>query len=226
MPASRCRQVREMSTQGHSAATTIADRDTWHLAEENDHGHDHGGGATYIGFWIYLMSDALIFASLFAMFGVVSTSYAGGPAPREIFELPLVALNTALLLASSITFGEAMPHMEAGRVGPTRIWLALTGLLGAAFVCVELYEFSNLIAEGAGPQRSAFLSAFFALVGTHGAHVTVGLIWIVVSLVQMSRHGLSEDMKRRVMCLSMFWHFLDIIWIGVFTFVYLSGVLR
>ncbi|EQB06403.1 cytochrome O ubiquinol oxidase [Sphingobium quisquiliarum P25] len=198
---------------------------TWHLAEAED--HDHGGnGATILGFWIYLMSDALIFASLFAMFGVVSTSYAGGPVPREIFDLELVALNTALLLASSITFGEAMPHMEAGRVGPTRFWLAITGLLGAGFIAIELYEFAHLIAEGAGPQRSAFLSAFFTLVGTHGAHVTVGLIWIVVMLIQLGRHGLSLPMKRRLICLSMFWHFLDIIWIGVFTFVYLYGVLR
>jgi len=198
---------------------------TWHLAEEED--HDHGGsGATILGFWIYLMSDALIFASLFAMFGVVSTSYAGGPVPREIFDLKLVALNTAFLLASSITFGQAMPHMERGQVGPTRLWLAITGLLGAAFIAVELYEFSHLIAEGAGPQRSAFLSAFFTLVGTHGAHVTVGLIWITVMLLQLGRHGLSQPMKRRLICLSMFWHFLDIIWIGVFTFVYLFGVLR
>jgi cytochrome o ubiquinol oxidase subunit 3 len=198
---------------------------TWHLAEEED--HDHGGnGATVLGFWIYLMSDALIFASLFAMFGVVSSSYAGGPVPREVFDLPLVALNTAFLLASSITFGQAMPHMEAGRVAPTRFWLIATGSLGAAFVGVELYEFSQLIAEGAGPQRSAFLSAFFTLVGTHGAHVTVGLIWIVVLLAQLGQHGLSQPMKRRLICLSMFWHFLDIIWIGVFTFVYLFGVLR
>jgi cytochrome o ubiquinol oxidase subunit 3 len=197
----------------------------WHLAEEEE--HDHGGnGATVLGFWIYLMSDALIFASLFAMFGVVSTSYAGGPVPREIFDLPLVALNTAFLLASSITFGQAMPHMEAGRVGPTRFWLIATGLLGAAFVGVELYEFSHLIAEGAGPQRSAFLSAFFTLVGTHGAHVTVGLIWIVVLLAQLGQHGLNQPMQRRLICLSMFWHFLDIIWIGVLTFVYLFGVLR
>ena len=198
---------------------------TWHLAEQED--HDHGGnGATILGFWIYLMSDALIFASLFAMFGVVSTSYAGGPIPREIFDLKLVALNTALLLASSITFGEAMPHMEAGRVGPTRAWLAITGVLGLAFLGIELYEFGQLIAEGASPQRSAFLSAFFTLVGTHGAHVAVGLIWLTVMLIQLGRHGLSLPMKRRLICLSMFWHFLDIIWIGVFTFVYLYGVIR
>jgi cytochrome o ubiquinol oxidase subunit 3 len=195
---------------------------TWHLAEEEE----HGSGATVLGFWIYLMSDALIFASLFAMYGVVSTSYAGGPVPREIFDLPLVALNTALLLASSITFGQAIPHIEAGRVGPTRAWLAVTALLGAAFVGIELYEFGHLIAEGAGPQRSAFLSAFFTLVGTHGAHVTVGLIWVATMLVQLGQHGLTAAMKRRLTCLSMFWHFLDIIWIGVFNFVYLYGVIR
>ncbi|WP_137785468.1 cytochrome o ubiquinol oxidase subunit III [Sphingomonas sp. 3P27F8] len=196
----------------------------WHQADDH---HDHeASGATVLGFWIYLMSDALIFASLFAMFGVVSTSYAGGPVPREIFDLKLVALNTAFLLASSITFGEAMPHMEAGRVGPTRFWLAVTGLLGLAFVSVELYEFAHLIAEGAGPQRSAFLSAFFTLVGTHGAHVTVGLVWIAVTLIQLGQHGLIPAMRRRLVCLSMFWHFLDIIWIGVFTFVYLYGVIR
>ena len=199
---------------------------TWHHVTDDDHDHDGGGRATVLGFWIYLMSDALIFASLFAMFGVVSTSYAGGPVPRQIFDLPLVALNTALLLASSITFGQAIPHIEAGRVAPTRLWLAATGILGAAFIGVELTEFAHLIAEGAGPQRSAFLSAFFTLVGTHGAHVTVGLIWLVTMLVQIGRHGLSVAMKRRLMCLSMFWHFLDIIWIGVFTFVYLYGVLR
>ncbi|MCC0808286.1 cytochrome o ubiquinol oxidase subunit III [Methylobacterium sp. W2] len=196
----------------------------WHPTEMEE--HDHSGGATVLGFWIYLMSDALIFASLFAMFGVVSSSYAGGPGPRQLFDLPLVALNTALLLASSITFGQAIPHMEAGRVGPTRAWLAVTGLLGAAFVGVELYEFASLIQEGAGPQRSAFLSAFFTLVGTHGAHVTVGLIWIVMMLVQTGQHGLTGEMKRRIICLSMFWHFLDIIWIGVFNFVYLFGVIR
>ena len=197
---------------------------TWHHAEGD--GHGHAQNATVLGFWIYLMNDALIFASLFAMYGVVSTAYAGGPVPREIFDLPLVALNTALLLASSITFGQAISHIEAGRVAPTRFWLAITGLLGLGFVGVELYEFSHLIAEGAGPQRSAFLSALFTLVGTHGAHVTVGLIWIAVMLLQLGQHGLNDEMKRRIVCLSMFWHFLDIIWIGVFTFVYLYGVIR
>lgn len=189
--------------------------------------HDHAaGGATMLGFWIYLMSDALLFAALFATFGVLSTSYAGGPAPSEIFELPIVALNTAILLVSSITYGFGMLAMERGALRGTQLWLAITGALGAAFVAVELFEFATLIEEGATPQRSAFLSAFFTLVSTHGLHVTVGVIWIAVMLVQLGQRGLHLENKRRLMCLSMFWHFLDVVWIGVFTFVYLLGVLR
>jgi cytochrome o ubiquinol oxidase subunit 3 len=199
---------------------------TWHLAEKDDHDHAHSGGATIIGFWIWLMSDALIFAAIFATFGVVSTGYAGGPTPREIFNLPLVALNTAILLVSSITFGFAMLAMQRGRQAGVRLWLAVTGLLGIAFVGVELYEFAELLHEGAGPQRSAFLSAFWTVVATHGLHVTFGVIWIGVTLVQIGQRGLHVENQRRLLCLSMFWHFLDIIWIGVFTFVYLLGVLR
>jgi cytochrome o ubiquinol oxidase subunit III len=198
---------------------------TFYLVEEEGHHHETGG-ATMLGFWIYLMSDALIFATLFATFGVLSTAYAGGPAPREIFELPLVALNTALLLVSSITYGFAMIAMQEGRLRGTQAWLMVTGLLGAAFVGVELYEFANLIHEGATPMRSAFLSAFFTLVATHGLHVTFGIIWLIVMLVQLNQRGLHPENQRRLMCLSMFWHFLDVVWIGVFTFVYLLGVLR
>ncbi|MET0251215.1 MAG: cytochrome o ubiquinol oxidase subunit III [Novosphingobium sp.] len=178
------------------------------------------------GFWTYLMSDALLFATLFATYGVLSGSYAGGPTPREIFELPLVALNTAILLVSSITYGFAMLAMERGSVRGTQGWLALTGLLGLGFVGVELYEFGHLIAEGATPQRSAFLSGFFTLVGTHGLHVSTGILWIAVMQVQLSQRGLHVENKRRLLCLSMFWHFLDVVWIGVFTYVYLLGVLR
>ena len=192
---------------------------------EADH-HDHSSGGTMLGFWIYLMSDALIFATLFATYGVLSTSYAGGPAPSQIFDLKLVALNTALLLISSITCGMAMIAMEEGKTRSTQLWLAITGLFGAAFVAVELYEFAELIHEGATPMRSAFLSAFFTLVATHGLHVFSGLIWIVVMLVQLSQRGLIMENRRRLMCLSMFWHLLDVVWIGVFTFVYLLGVLR
>ncbi|WP_306097763.1 cytochrome o ubiquinol oxidase subunit III [Sphingomonas sp. DG1-23] len=196
---------------------------TFYLVEEE---HHEPGGNTLLGFWIYLMSDALIFATLFATYGVLSTSYAGGPSPREIFELPLVAVNTALLLTSSITYGFAMIAMQEGKLRGTQLWLALTGLLGVGFVGIELYEFSSLIHEGATPQTSAFLSAFFTLVATHGLHVTFGIIWLVVMLVQLGQRGLHPENQRRLMCLSMFWHFLDVVWIGVFTFVYLLGVLR
>jgi cytochrome o ubiquinol oxidase subunit 3 len=195
-------------------------------ADDHDHGHEETGGATMLGFWIYLMSDALIFASLFATYGVLSTAYAGGPTPREIFELPLVALNTAILLVSSITYGFAMIAMQERKLGGTRLWLVVTALLGMAFVGVELFEFSSLIAEGATAQRSAFLSAFFTLVATHGLHVTVGIVWIGVMMVQLAQRGLHVENQRRLMCLSMFWHFLDVVWIGVFTFVYLLGVVR
>ena len=206
-------------------ATEASEPPAFYVIEEDDHAHGSGGG-TLLGFWIYLMSDALIFATLFATYGVLSTSYAGGPAPRELFELPLVALNTAMLLISSITCGMAMIAMDEGKVRSTQAWLAITALFGFAFIGIELYEFSSLIAEGATPQRSAFLSAFFTLVGTHGLHVAFGLLWIIVSLVQVGMHGLNADNKRRLMCLSMFWHLLDVVWIGVFTFVYLLGVLR
>ena len=192
---------------------------------EADH-HDHSSGGTMLGFWIYLMSDALIFATLFATYGVLSTSYAGGPAPAQIFDLSLVALNTAMLLISSITCGMAMIAMEQGNVRGTQLWLAITGLFGAAFIGIELYEFVELIHEGATPMRSGFLSGFFTLVGTHGVHVFSGLIWIVVMLVQLGQRGLIMENRRRLMCLSMFWHLLDVVWIGVFTFVYLLGVLR
>ncbi|MDR6773046.1 MULTISPECIES: cytochrome o ubiquinol oxidase subunit III [unclassified Azospirillum] len=188
--------------------------------------HAHEAGSTALGFWIYLMSDCLIFAVLFATYGVLGTSYAAGPTPKELFDLPLVALNTAMLLFSSITYGFAMLAMEKGRTAQTQGWLAITLLFGLAFLGIELYEFAHLIHEGAGPGRSAFLSAFFTLVGTHGLHVTFGSVWLVTLMVQVARRGLIPANRRRLMCLSMFWHFLDVIWIGVFTYVYLMGMLR
>jgi len=185
----------------------------------------HPENGTLLGFWLYLMSDCLIFACLFATYGVLGRSYAGGAGGAQLFELPLVALNTSLLLLSSITYGFAMLEMQRRRVGATLLWLAITGLFGLGFLGVELYEFAHLIAEGNGPQRSAFLSSFFALVGTHGLHVTFGIVWLVTLMAQVGRHGLIAENRRRLACLSMFWHFLDVVWIGVFTFVYLMGVL-
>ena len=185
----------------------------------------HPENGTALGFWLYLMSDCLIFAALFATYGVLGRSYAGGPGGAELFDLKLVAINTAFLLLSSITFGFAMLQKQQGKVGGTLGWLAVTGLLGLCFLGVELYEFAHLIREGATPQSSAAMSAFFTLVGTHGLHVTFGLIWLVVLMVQIGKHGLIPANTRRLMCLSMFWHFLDVVWIGVFTFVYLMGVL-
>jgi cytochrome o ubiquinol oxidase subunit 3 len=188
-------------------------------------GEHHPQQGTLLGFWLYLMSDLLIFACLFAVYGVLGRSFAAGPTGADLFDLPLVALNTAMLLLSSITYGFAMLAMQRRHVPGVLAWLAVTGLFGLAFLGIELYEFSHLIHQGAGPQRSAFLSAFFALVGTHGLHVAFGIVWLVVLMVQVQRYGLGAPNRRRLLCLSMFWHFLDVIWIGVFTFVYLMGVL-
>ncbi len=200
-----------------------AEAPVFYLRDEHPHPEGH---STPLGFWIYLMSDCLIFAILFAIYGVVGGNYAAGPGPKDLFDLPLVALNTAMLLFSSITYGFAMLTMAKGRVAATQAWLAVTALFGLAFLSIELYEFRHLIHEGATPQRSAFLSAFFTLVGTHGLHVTFGTIWLFTLMAQVAKHGLIEANRRRLMCLSMFWHFLDVIWIGVFTFVYLMGMLR
>ena len=204
--------------QGASGAV-IEDEAQFHVTEH------HPENGTLLGFWLYLMSDCLVFAALFAVYAVLGRSYAGGPTGAELFDLPLVALNTALLLLSSITYGFAMLESQKKKIRSTLVWLGVTGLLGAGFLGLELYEFSHLIHQGAGPQRSAFRTAFFTLVGTHGLHVTFGIIWLVTLMFQIGRHGLSVENGRRLMCLSMFWHFLDVIWIGVFTFVYLMGVL-
>ncbi|WHU04861.1 MULTISPECIES: cytochrome o ubiquinol oxidase subunit III [unclassified Sphingomonas] len=191
----------------------------------DEHPHPEGY-STMLGFWIYLMSDCLIFAILFACYAVLGGNFAGGPGPKDLFDLPLVALNTAMLLFSSITYGFAMLGMAKGNKTQVLVWLAITLVFGGCFLGIELYEFSELIHEGAGPWRSAFLSSFFTLVGTHGLHVTFGSIWLITLMVQVSRFGLTAANQRRLACLSLFWHFLDVIWIGVFTFVYLMGMLR
>jgi cytochrome o ubiquinol oxidase subunit 3 len=205
--------------------TTMTMSDSPQPLQFHVEGEHHVENGTLLGFWLYLMSDCLIFACLFAAYGVLGREYAGGPSAAQVLELPVVALNTTLLLFSSITYGFAVLEMQQNRRGPMMAWLVVTGLLGAGFIGLELTEFSHLISIGAGPQRSAFLSSFFTLVGTHGLHVTCGLIWLVVLMVQVSKKGLIPANKRRLMCLSMFWHFLDVVWVGVFSFVYLMGVL-
>ncbi|MBA8820170.1 cytochrome o ubiquinol oxidase subunit III [Ochrobactrum sp. GPK 3] len=197
-----------------------AEKPQFYLTEDH-----HPENSTMLGFWLYLMSDCLIFAVLFATYGVLGRNYAAGPSPADLFDLSLVAINTAMLLLSSITYGFAMLQMQRDDKTATLFWLGITGIFGALFLAIEIYEFSHLIREGAGPGRSAFLSSFFTLVGTHGLHVTFGIIWLITLMLQVMRHGLIVENRRRLMCLSMFWHFLDVIWIGVFSFVYLLGVL-
>ena len=187
---------------------------------EHDH-HDHPPSHSVFGFWLYLMTDCIIFATLFAVFAVMQHQFAGGPTGKDLFDIPGVAMETAVLLLSSITYGFAMIGAHKKRTGQVIGWLAITFVLGATFLYFELNEFSHLIADGAGPDRSAFLSSFFTLVGTHGLHVTCGLLWIAVMTHQVSRFGLTGVTRRRLSCLSLFWHFLDLVWICVFTFVYL-----
>ncbi|RKF45333.1 cytochrome o ubiquinol oxidase subunit III [Paraburkholderia fungorum] len=190
------------------------------------HHADHPPSHSVFGFWLYLMTDCIIFASLFAVFAVMQHQFAGGPTGKDLFEIPGVALETSMLLLSSITYGFAMLGAHKNRKGVLLFWLGVTFLLGLAFLVLEMREFSHLIAQGAGPSRSAFLSSFFTLVGTHGLHVTCGLIWMAVLAVQVMRHrDLTERDMIRLTCLSLFWHFLDVVWIGVFTFVYLASVI-
>lgn len=187
--------------------------------------HHDSGQMTQFGFWLYLMSDCLVFAGLFTSYAVLSQSTAGGPSGKVLFELPYVLVETFLLLLSSLSFGIGMVSAHRGNLSGLYRWLALTALLGLGFLAMELNEFHHLIHLGAGPDRSAFLSAFFTLVGTHGLHVTFGLVWMLVVVIQLRQQGMNERMQTRLACLSLFWHFLDIIWIAVFTIVYLMGVL-
>lgn len=184
----------------------------------------HSG--SLLGFWFYLMNDCFVFSALFACVAVFGTSFAGGPTAAEVLDIPGLAVNTALLLVSSVTFGFAMLAVAREDKRGTLMWLAVSGILAAVFVGLEIHEFLTMIAAGAGPERSAFLSTFFTLVGTHGLHVTIGILWLIVLSVQLVRFGFNEANVRRLRCLSMFWHFLDLIWVGVFSYVYLIGVLR
>ncbi|MBN9536130.1 MAG: cytochrome o ubiquinol oxidase subunit III [Alphaproteobacteria bacterium 65-37] len=178
-----------------------------------------------LGFWLYLMGDAVIFALLFATYAIMIPGTAGGPTGKQLFNLNNAALETALLLVSSLTFGFASLSVQAGNRKAVLGWLGVTFVLGAGFIFLELREFAGLIAQGAGPDRSGFLSAFFTLVGTHGVHVSMGLLWIVILGAQVAVKGLTAPVASRLFRLGLFWHFLDIAWVGIFSIVYLPGLL-
>lgn len=196
-----------------------------HDDHHDGHAHHDTGSMKVYGFWIYILSDLILFASLFATYAVLHNSYAGGVTGKDIFELPYVAVETAALLLSSITYGFAIIAMYKGSKSQVISWLMVTFVLGAVFIGMEINEFHHLIVEGHGPDKSAFLSAFFTLVGTHGLHVTSGLIWMATMIALISKDGITPTNKTRLLCLSLFWHFLDVVWICVFTIVYLLGVM-
>ena len=177
------------------------------------------------GFWLFVLSDMILFSALFATYATLVNATDGGPTTNELFDRNLVAIETMALLLSSFTCGLAMIAAKRKNMTWTQGWLLVTGLLGAVFLFIELYEFAKMIGEGAPPQRSAFLSAFFTLVGCHGAHVFVGLLWIGTMMAQILAKGFREHIMRRLLCLSVFWHALDIIWVAIFTIVYLIGTL-
>ncbi len=177
------------------------------------------------GFWVYLMSDCVLFAGLFATYAVLRVATFGGPGIESIVDLPYVLGETLLLLTSSFTIGLAMLAAHAGKKNLTLVALAATLLLGLGFLAMEVMEFAHLMGAGHGPDQSAFLSSFFALLGTHGLHVALGSVWMLVLMAHVAYRGLVAGTTTKLMCLGLFWHFLDIIWIFIFTFVYLFGSL-
>jgi cytochrome o ubiquinol oxidase subunit III len=176
------------------------------------------------GFWIFLLSDIIMFSALFASYAVLSSATAGGPRGAELFNQTRVAIETACLLASSYTCGMMTLAAKAEHRIGTYLGAAVTFALGAAFLALEISEFAGMAALGATPQRSAFLSAFFTLVGCHGLHVSVGLLWLAVMMAQVAARGFRPTVRRRLLCFGLFWHTLDIIWVGIFTVVYLVGI--
>jgi len=216
------------------------DADPYRLGRRANNGAGHGGGHGYAtgrgeggpaskrvivgyGFWIFLLSDIVMFSCLFAAYAVLQTATAGGPSGRELFNPTSIAVETACLLLSSFTCGMAAVATGARNQLWTQVSLLATGLLGAAFLLLEVRDFAGMVAEGAGPQRSAFLSSFFAVVGCHGLHVTAGLLWLGTMMAQVFVKGFRPNILRRMLCFNLFWHVLDIIWVALFTIVYLIG---
>jgi cytochrome o ubiquinol oxidase subunit 3 len=187
--------------------------------------HQDTYSKTTLGFWMYLMTDCILFATLFTTYAVLHNNTFGGPSSQELFSLTTAFIETMILLASSVTCGFAVLSSIKNDNNKVLIWLGITFLLGASFIAMELIEFSDLVHEGNSWKRSAFLSSFFALVGTHGLHVSSGLLWIIVMMAQVFFAGVTVDTFRRLVVFSMFWHFLDLVWIFIFTFVYLMGVI-
>jgi len=210
---------------------TIAAVDTIPSAVPTELAHGRGGGGpapkrtvVAYGFWIFILSDIVMFASLFAAYAVLSGNTGGGPTGAELFDLRNVFIETMCLLFSSYTCGLGALSAERRQTARFLFFAALTFVLGAAFLFIEVSEFARMLEKGAGPWRSGFLSAFFTLVGTHGIHVTSGLIWGMYLVAQVIVKGLRPAVLRRLLCFSLFWHALDIVWVGVFTLVYLMGV--
>ena len=192
----------------------------------SEHGHGSLASKRIIvgyGFWIFLLSDIIMFSAFFAAYAVLSGATAGGPSGKQIFDLTNVAIETGCLLASSFTCGIASIGAARRTAGTFYIAMAITFVLGAAFIFLELKEFAGLIGQGAGPDRSAFLSAFFTLVGCHGLHVSCGLLWLLTMMAQVFAKGFRPDIMRRMLCFGLFWHALDIIWVALFSVVYLIG---
>src|SRR5689334_11833639 len=177
------------------------------------------------GFWLFVLSDMVLFSALFATYASLVNSTDGGPTTSELFHRGLVAIETMALLLSSFTCGLAIIAAKRRNMLWTQGWLAVTAALGVVFLFIELYEFASMVGEGAGPQRSAFLSSFFTLVGCHGLHVTCGLLWMGTMMAQIWAKGFQPHVGRRLLCLSVFWHALDIVWVAIFTIVYLIGTL-
>lgn len=178
---------------------------------------------TQFGFWVYIMTDCVLFASLFAAYAVLRNNTYGGPAGAELFSMPFVLTETLILLTSSFTCGLAMLAVQRQDRRAVMLWLCATLLLGMSFLGMEIHEFSNLVQEGHSWRASGFLTAFFSLVATHGLHITAGLLWITTMLLRLNRRGLTHATIKQIGLLSLFWHFLDIVWIFIFSIVYLMG---